>query len=178
MQINNSYGNATTNWNQTSNVQKQKNTNTSNTFALNENKHSFGNVTLNWSDGAVFAYATPEGNSFSIYKDESYSSEDPWLLVKGVDQKGNAYEERINAKDVNPSNSSFIELMALNTYLVDKGTLKSDIGFFSRENTNDLVKQNHMSILQEWRDMQQKMGNWAGYKQFSDVCNALSEFAK
>ena len=176
MQINNSYGNANSNWSQTSKIQKQKNQSASN--PLNENKHSFGNVTLNWSDGAVFAYATPEGNSFSVYKDESYSSDNPWLSVKGVDQKGNAYEERINAKDVNPCNSSFIELMALNTYLVDKGTLKSDIGFFPRENTNDLVKQNHMSILQEWRDMQQKMGNWAGYKQFSDVCNTLSEFAK
>lgn len=173
MQINNGYGNVNTNWYQTSKSQQQKNT--SNT--LNENKHSFGNVTLNWSDGAVFAYATPGGNSFSVYKDESYSSADPRLLVKGVDQQGNSYEEKINAKDVNPSNSSFIELMALNVYLVDRGTLKSDIGFFPRENTDDLAKQNYMSILQEWRDMQQKMGNWAGYKQFSDVCSALSNFA-
>ena len=113
-----------------------------------------------------------------MYKDERYSSADPWLLVKGVDQQGNSYEEKINAKNVNPSNSSFVELMALNSYLVDRGALKSDIGFFPRENTNDLVKQNYISILQEWRDMQQKMGNWAGYKQFSDVCNALSGFAK
>lgn len=176
MQINNGYGNTTTNWNQVSSIQRKKNTNTSN--LLNENKHSFGNVTLNWGEGAVFAYATPGGNSFSIYKDENYSSDAPFLRVKGADQKGNSYEERINAKDVNPGNSSFVELMALNAYLVDRGTLKSDIGFFPRENADDFAKQNYMSILQEWRDMQQKMGNWAGYKQFSDVCNALSGFTK
>lgn len=176
MQINSGYGNTTTNWNQASSIHRKNNT--SSTFALNENKHSFGNVTLNWSDGAIFAYATPEGNSFSVYRDASYSSAGPWLLVKGVDQRGNSYEEKINAKNVNPSNSSFVELMALNSYLVDRGTLKSDIGFFPRENTDDLAKQNYMSILQEWRDMQQKVGNWAGYKQFSDVCNALSGFTK
>lgn len=174
MQINNGYGNTTTNWNQASSIQRKNNTSN----PLNENKHSFGNVTLNWSDGAIFAYATPEGNSFSVYRDESYSSADPWLLVKGVDQQGNSYEEKINAKNVDPSNSSFVELMVLNSYLVDRGTLKSDIGFFPRENTDDLAKQNYMSILQEWRDMQQKVGNWAGYKQFSDVCNALSGFTK
>ena len=98
--------------------------------------------------------------------------------MRGVDQQGNSYEERINAKDVNPGNSSFVELMALNVYLVDKGTLKSTMDFFPRENTDDFAKQNYMSILQDWRDMQQKMGNWAGYKQFSDVCNALSGFTK
>ena len=146
MQINNCYGNTTTNWNQASSIQRKKNINTSN--PLNENKHSFGNVTLNWGKGAVFAYATPGGNSFSIYK------------------------------DVNPGNSSFVELMALNAYLVDRGALKSDIGFFPRQNADDFAKQNYMSILQEWRDTQQKMGNWAGYKQFSDVCNALNGFTK
>ena len=146
MQINNCYGNTTTNWNQASSIQRKKNINTSN--PLNENKHSFGNVTLNWGKGAVFAYATPGGNSFSIYK------------------------------DVNPRNSSFVELMALNAYLVDRGALKSDIGFFPRENTDDFAKQNYMSFLQEWRDTQQKMGNWAGYKQFSDICNALNGFTK
>lgn len=172
MQINDGYGNTTTNWNQASSIQRKKNTSN----PLNENMHSFGNIKLNWGEGAVFAYASPEGNSFSVYKDESYSATDPWLLVKGVDQQGNSYEEKINAKEVNPRNSSFVELMALNVYLVDRGTLKSDIGFFSRENTYDLTKQNYMSILQEWRDMQQKMSNWAGYRQFSDVCNALSEF--
>ena len=45
MQINNRYGNTTTNWNQASSNQMKKNTNTSN--PLNENKHSFGNVILN-----------------------------------------------------------------------------------------------------------------------------------
>ncbi|MCM1412586.1 MAG: hypothetical protein NC305_18885 [Lachnospiraceae bacterium] len=178
MQINSGYGNTTTNWNQTSKVQKHKNTNTSNTFALNENKHSFGNVNLEWGEGAVLACATPGGNSFTLYKNESYSREDPWLLVKGVDQQGNSYEERINAKGVDPSNSSYVELMALNAYLVDIGTLKSSMDYFPRENTDDFAKQNYMSILQDWRDMQQKMGNWAGYKQFSDVCNALSGFTK
>lgn len=175
MQINSGYGNANTNWNQTLKNQKPKSANTRN--PLNENKHSFGKITLNWGEGAVFAHAVPGGNSFSIYKDENYSSDEPLLRVKGVDQNGNSYEERINAKAVNPHNSSFVELMALNAYLVGKGTLKSDIGFFPRENTDDLAKQNYVSILQEWRDMQQKMGNWAGYKQFSDVCNALSNFA-
>ena len=35
--------------------------------------------------------------------------------MKRADQKGNSYEERINAKTVNPHNSPFIGLMALNT---------------------------------------------------------------
>ena len=87
------------------------------------------------------------GNSFTIFKDENYSSDASFLRVKGADQKGNSYEERINAKTVNPCNSSFVELMALYAYLVCKGTLKADIEFFTRENTDDLAKQNYMSIF-------------------------------
>lgn len=43
MQIKNGYGNATTNWSQTSSLQRKKNT----SGPLNENKHSFGNIKLN-----------------------------------------------------------------------------------------------------------------------------------
>lgn len=177
MQVSGNWSNVNTNWNQKSKAQKSNQSNINN--PLNEHNRNFGTINLGWSDGATYAYGTPNGNSFSIYKGEGYSSNEPWMYVNGIDEKGNEYEEKINAKEVNPNDASFVEIMALNSYLVDEGTLKTEsLGFFPRENADDLTKQDYMSILQEWRNMQQSMGNLAGYKNFSDVCNAFKAFYK
>lgn len=175
MQINNNYYN--TNGYQSTNVRKQNTANRNN--PLNENKHYFGNISLGWSDGAVSAYGTPEGNSFSVYKAENYSVEEPWMYVKGMDTDGNYYEQKVNVKEVNPRNASFTEIQALNSYLELQGKLKTQsLSFFPRENNDDLVKRDYMSLLEDWRDMQKSVGNWAGYKKFSDVCNAFASFCK
>lgn len=177
MQINGNYGSIYNDWGQNSKVQQAKQTGMGN--MLGENRHYAGNINLRWSDGAIYAEGTPEGNSFSIYKEADYSKENPWMCVRGIDKEGNSYEERINAKEVNPQSASYIELKALNAYLVDNGELETgSMGFFPRKNEDDLVKQNYMKILQEWRDMQYNMGNLAGYKNFSAVCNVLAHYIK
>lgn len=175
MKIGSSFNNLMTSNSQKANKSRFQKTNNN---PLKENKHYFGNISLKWSDGAIYANGTPDGNSFSVYKSENYCVEEPWMYVKGVDTDGNYYEQKIKASEVNPQNASYTELMVLNSYLVEQGKLKTEsLGFFPREN-NDLERKNYMSVLEEWRDMQKSVGNLVGYKHFSDVCNAFLEFCK
>lgn len=51
-----------------------------------------GNINLNWSDGAIYANGTPDGQNFSIYKAEGYSADHPLLTVSGTNQEGKSYE--------------------------------------------------------------------------------------
>ena len=78
-----------------------------------------GNITLEWSDGAIFASGTPDGQSFSIYKSEGYCVEQPMLTIKGIDKDGNSYEKQIDPRTVDPENASYVEMMAVNAYRVE-----------------------------------------------------------
>ena len=134
-----------------------------------------GNITLNWSDGAIFASGTPDGQSFSIYKADGYSADNPILNIKGTDKDGNSYEQQINPLTVDPSNASYTEMMAVNAYLVDIGKLDvNDFAPFERPTDDDLEKADYLTSLREWRDTQYSVGNMEGYHKAAKVCDALA----
>ena len=133
-----------------------------------------GGITLNWSDGAIFASGTPDGQSFSIYKADGYSADNPILNIKGIDKDGNSYEQQINPLTVDPENASYVEMMAVNAYLVDIGELDvDDFTAFERPTDDDLEKADYLKALREWRDTQYSVGNMVGYHKAANVCNAL-----
>lgn len=107
-------------------------------------RQTSGNITLNWSDGAIFASGTPNGQSFSIYKADNHSAENPILNIKGTDKDGNSYEQQINPLTVDSENASYVEMMAVNAYLVDIGELDAnDFTAFERPTEDDLEKADH-----------------------------------
>ena len=131
-------------------------------------------INLNWSDGAIFASGTPDGQSFSIYKADGYSTENPLMLIKGIDKNGEAYEQQVNPLTVDPTNASFAEIMAVNAYFVDIGELNvNDMGAFERPSDDDLEKADYLTALRQWRDTQYDAGNIVGYHKAANVCNAL-----
>lgn len=66
---------------------------------------------------ALFSMASfVTGESVNVYKAEEFSEENPVYLVKGVDSKGNEYEQTINANEVNPNNCTWLELSVLNVH--------------------------------------------------------------
>lgn len=56
------------------------------------------------------------GESANVYRAKDYSEENPLYLVKGTDKNGNPYEKTVDVRDVNPSNCSYIELLALSAH--------------------------------------------------------------
>ena len=133
-----------------------------------------GNITLEWSDGAVFASGAPDGQSFSIYKSEGYCAEQPMLTIRGIDKDGNSYEKQIDPRMVDPENASYVEMMAVNAYLVDMGELDvDDFAAFERPTEDDLEKADYLQSIREWRDTQYRVGNMVGYHKAAKVCDAL-----
>lgn len=81
---------------------------------------------LSWDDVKKIPgkYALKDGNSLSVYHSTgncgykfyhaAESTEDyPVLVAKGVDEYGKYFEEKINVKQINPYNTSTLELQAL-----------------------------------------------------------------
>ena len=165
------YGRTTSTYYTSSNSGAGKNTKVQN---VKQGYQYSGNITLNWSDGAIFASGTPDGQSFSIYKTDGYSAANPILNIRGTDKDGNSYEQQINPLTVDPSNASYTEMMAVNAYLVDIGKLDvNDFNVFERPTDDDLEKADYLTSLREWRDIQYSVGNMEGYHKAAKVCDAL-----
>lgn len=133
-----------------------------------------GSIELKWSDEAIFASGKPDGQSFSVYKADGYSADNPILNIKGTDKDGNSYEQQINPLTVDPENASYVEMMALNAYLVDIGELDAgDFTAIARPTEDDLEKADYLNALRDWRDMQFQLGNMVGYQKATNVCDSL-----
>jgi len=69
---------------------------------------------------AIISIATPYGTSSanaSAYYSDEYSDNNPVFIVKGEYPVGSFFEEKINAKNVDPRNASFVEMLALQAYV-------------------------------------------------------------
>lgn len=166
-----------------------------NSYALIGNLNKVGNIASNSSfiysqielhKDALFSIATPEnGGSASAYYASDYSNETPFITVKGKDYDGKEYEEKVNIKDVDPKNSSFIEMVALSSYLNDKGKLES-MNFLSApdyanynqnfQKRSYFDKRDYISSLESLRDMQLKNRNYDSYMRINSQLKAISNF--
>ena len=64
------------------------------------------------------AFRVPGGGFMSarVSKAESFSAENPVMLVSGVDVCGTRFEKEIDIREINPNNASFIELLAFDGF--------------------------------------------------------------
>jgi len=131
---------------------------------------------------ALFSCASPiTGQTASVYRDKTYTKDNPVMLVKGVDSNGNEYEERINPKEVNPSHASYIEIVALSTYLDSEDKLNGanpGIDPSLCEYNDYFVKQDYITPLKWLTECQWKSRNLEGYTYLSTKLNALMVFCK
>lgn len=122
---------------------------------------------------ALFSMASfVTGESVNVYKAEDYSEDNPVYLVKGLDSKGNEYEQTINANEVNPNSCTYLELSVLNVHAGKKGvdsffqmSIAHDKGgsksFFDNVNYNEAVQQSlkDYKTMKAW-DSYLKCNNW------------------
>lgn len=59
--------------------------------------------------------------SANIFKAENFSSENPVMLVSGIDVCGTPFNKEVNIREIDPRTSSFIELLAFDGYSAVNG---------------------------------------------------------
>lgn len=131
---------------------------------------------------ALFSMASfVTGESVNVYKADGFSEENPVYLVKGIDSKGNEYEQTINVSDVNPNSCTFLELSVLNAHVGAKGTdsfmqmaiahsRAGNNSFFDRENYNKAVQEN----LKDYRTMKA----WDSYLRCNNWWQGIMDYYK
>ncbi|MCL2617116.1 MAG: hypothetical protein FWD96_05680 [Defluviitaleaceae bacterium] len=65
--------------------------------------------------------------SARVYKADSFSPDNPMMLVTGTDVDGTTFRKFVNINDVNPRNASLVEMIALEGYLVSSGKRASGL---------------------------------------------------
>lgn len=91
---------------------------------------------ISWSDVRKIPgkYALKDGNSITMYYTmgecgyeffhaAESTEENPVLVAKGVDMYGTYFEEKIDVKQINPYNTSTLELQALSHFKPDKAMM-------------------------------------------------------
>ena len=181
------YSNYYQNTTRTSAIGKQN----TNTFSSPVNTSS--NITLHFSgtdggDNALTAVGFPNGGSASVYKASNYQESDPEYLVKYWDENGETQEYNVKPKEVDPSNASYLEMLAYSTYSDVQGYTSNAYGDFlaaaggvngelSYDSSNINEKTNFKSLVGQFMQMQYDAGNMSGYlsyKQFYDYMDSTA----
>ena len=130
--------------------------------------------------GGMTSLAYPDGSNITVYKADSYTKDTPFLRVVTTDANGKETEQRIlDPKEVDMTNATDKEMLALNEYLVDEGVADSayTLGIFTDDSATD-TKKNFADILKELRDMQYKAGNLSGYAEYNKFLGAYDLWEK
>lgn len=139
-----------------------------------------GQKTMLCSD-ALMSYASPQtGESVNIYKADNYSEDNPIYLLKGLDAKGNAFEQEVDASKINPNNCSYNELMVLN---VETGhTSPSDtlhaVAVRDKSGTDSYFDAtNYMAFAKEVMNDMKTMGSWDSYLSYDKWIQSILNYA-
>lgn len=102
-----------------------------NDSSINKNK-TFSNkqnyIIYEKTDDMIYSGGSGNGMSFTVKYAENSSEENPIALAKGIDENGKEFEKRFNLNDIDMTNASKVEMVALENHL-------------------DLVKGNSLSTL-------------------------------
>jgi hypothetical protein len=122
--------------------------------------------------GAAYSWGCEYGSA-SAWLPDGYDESDPHFNVKGLDADGEEFEADVRIKDIDPQNSSPIQMVALNAYLRRNGKYGIDDNIAlpyapadgSRLPINSLFdKVNHLAAMKDMRDMQRLHRNYVGYQ--------------
>ena len=133
------------------------------------------------SDALFSIYDAKTGESANVYKADDYSEDNPVYLVKGIDKKGNEYEQTVDVSKVNPNSCSYKELLALNAHTGNK----SDKNFLSMAIMKDKAgtasyyeKADYLSAAYALMNDMKTLGNWDGYLRYDKWINDILTFCK
>ena len=156
---------------------------------------STSNITLhfmdkNTGDNAETCVGFANGVSASVFKADSNNDSEYQVKYWGTD--GVEQEMTVDAKNVDPSNASFLEMMAYSTYSDEQGKTSDAYGDFllAADGTNGTLtydlsnintKIDFKSLTKDFMDLQYSAGNLQGYlslKQFYDSMDPVDSIKK
>jgi len=147
------------------------------------------NITLNYfgkNENALTCVGFPNGLSASVYKTDNYEQANPEYRVRYIDKEGNSIDTNVQINSVDPSNATYLEMLAYSTYSDIQGMtsnaysncLQSANGVngeivYDSDSIN--TKKDYMSMVEEFMQLQYDCNNLAGYlsfKKFYDFMKA------
>ena len=142
------------------------------------------NITLNFSGteesgNALTAVGFPDGSSASVYKADNYNQANPEYRVRYWDKEGNYTDTNVAINSVEPSNASYLEMLAYTTYSDVQGMTSNAYGNFLQAangvngdityDSNSInEKKDYISMVKEFMQLQYDCGNLVGYLSFKE----------
>jgi hypothetical protein len=122
--------------------------------------------------------------SASVIKSESYSIDNPVMIVKGTDDNGRPFEAEVHINDVNPKNASFIEMFALDGYFAANGksssVTRAAAGAMAAQKASDgnnsSTKFDFITPLLEHFETQRINKNWEGYSWLRPIVDTVQNY--
>ncbi len=142
------------------------------------------NNNFNLKLGGEVSRALKGGSNVTVYKADEYTSENPLLRVVTTQSNGQQFEQTIDPRKVDILNATEDEMLALNAYLVDRGSLDDSVYRTSILDANDEQSNfNHsdtrldfISAVSEIMKMQYDTHNVAGYARYNKILNTYKSF--
>lgn len=144
---------------------------------------------ISWDDvnKILGKYALKDGNSISVYHSigncgykffhAAESTDDyPVLIAKGVDEHGKYFEERINVKQINPYNTSTLELQALAHFKLGDRTIGNPYDCMQGQEKGLRERFNFVSGTQTLINAWKRIGHAGQAAQWSDELNFLLSY--
>ncbi len=125
-----------------------------------------GKKTMVCQDALFSMGSAVTGESGNVYRADNYSEENPIYLVKGINAKGEEYEQIVDASKINLENCSFIELMVSNVEAgntSDKSFLQMGVIRDKASCSSYFDKANYLFSIYELLKEQEQLGNWDSY---------------
>lgn len=137
---------------------------------------------------AYMAEQLCNGKSYIAIKDDTYTEENPILIVRVFNSEGIIEDKKVNVNNVDPKNADFLEMYAYSAYLENSGKVPDAHNYFmsavfDEEMGNDFatnkgiasIKKNYLNLVKEYMELQLETGMYEPYlaiKKLYDFMNS------
>lgn len=162
---------------------KSSNTKQSNTANIAPSTHTIHGDSKEYGK-VLGGIGFPDGANSAVYQSKNYTANNPVFMVVTWDAEGNKTEKEIDASKVDPANASLQEMMALNAnrklngedsfedeVMMSAGRLHGDETASGYDDF--FTKNNWISEIEDFMNMQYRLGNMGGYLQYKKVSELL-----
>ena len=158
----------------------------SSSYVYCHSAHTEYDTSLNY-DKVMFGSYLEDGSSLEIYKSKEYTDENPLMDIYTRNPDGEWSKETVNAKEIDLSHCSYVEMRAAMAYLKESGIITDDQTYMELllaneeespiDTFNDMfISQNWLERVQRWMKWQIEGGQYAAYKRFASLYSAFTDY--
>lgn len=168
--------NVTFNTKQFSAIQKSRGNSSNENHDFNINKKDY--IIYEKTEDMIYSGGSGNGMSFTVKYAKDSSPENPRVIAKGIDEKGKEFELTFNINDIDITNASKVEMIALENHLkLDKGKGLSTLPMkTSRMGLND--KSNFINMFEDSIKEQITLGQYDIAMRYKTNLKFICEFIK